>query len=52
MKIMLRICLHAIPVVDACDMTPPDIAKKLGIDLSHCPYKATFLPKPAKPPTK
>lgn len=32
-------CLRAVSVVNACDVTPPDIAKKLGIDLSRCANK-------------
>ena len=29
-------CLYEVDVVDACDVTPPEVAKELHIDLSRC----------------
>jgi len=30
-------CMHEVPVVEMCDVTPPDVAKMLKINVSHCP---------------
>lgn len=37
-------CPHAVTVARMCDVTPPDVAKLLKIDVSHCPKGSTGNP--------